>query len=196
VDAARTAGEEVRRSVGERAHPLLLGMVLFLASELMFFGALFAAYFTLRVSAPAWPPPGVELEAFRTLVATVVLVSSSLTMQLAVLRARSGDAIGMTRWVAVTAVLGAGFLANQLAEYASATFSMGDHPYGSMFFTMTGAHGLHVLVGLGLMTVVLGRVRQGAYRGGAIEGPEAVAYYWHFVDAVWVALFLVLYVLK
>jgi heme/copper-type cytochrome/quinol oxidase subunit 3 len=168
-------------------------MVLFLASELMFFGGLFASYFTLRSQAQVWPPPDVDLDLPLTLVATVMLTASSLTMHLGLVRLRGGRAAAMSVWVLVTFALGAGFLAIKAYEFATAGFGFGSHAYGSLWFTMLGAHGLHLAVGLALLTVLLGRAVRYAEDPG---GGEAIGYYWHFVDAVWLALFGTIYLIR
>jgi len=179
-----------------RPDPILFGTVAFLSSELMFFGGLFAAYFTLRAVSAAWPPADVKLEAVEPAIATVLLVISSGTMQRALGKARAGDLDGMRRWVALTLVLGAIFVASQVRTWVAADFRISTNAYGTMFYGMTGFHALHVVAGLLLMVVVLGRAAQGAYRDGRLSGLEAVTYYWHFVDAVWIVLFATIYVVR
>jgi cytochrome c oxidase subunit 3 len=185
-----------RPGPARRTSPLLFGMVLFLSSEAMLFGALFAAYFTLRGLAPAWPPDGVELSVVGPTAATVALVASSGTMHIAIRRNRAGDLGGMRRWVAASLLLGALFLAAQGREYGQLDFRPGSHAYGSIFFGITGFHGLHVLGGLVLMAVALGRSARWAAAEGGSAGPDAVAYYWHFVDAVWLGIFSTLYLVQ
>lgn len=172
-----------------------VGTVVWLASELMFFAGLFAAYFTLRAGTRTWPPRDVHLETAAATAFTVVLVASSATCQAAVRAIERGDRRGMRRWLAVTAVLGAIFLANQAREIATLDFGISSHPYGSMYSLMTGFHGLHVLGGIALMGVVA--LRSGR-RGAANDLPATTvtAYYWHFVDAVWIGLFLTLFVVR
>jgi cytochrome c oxidase subunit 3 len=176
--------------------PLLFGTIVFLASELLFFGGLFAAYFTLRSSTAIWPPAGDEISATEPAIATVLLVASSFTFIRAVRLLAAKDWRGFHRWTTLTFVLGAAFLLMQLHDYLQLSFRVSTDAYGTMFYAMTGFHGLHVLVGLLLMLVILGRSRQGAYEEGVISGPEAVGYYWHFVDVVWVALFGAIYLLR
>jgi cytochrome c oxidase subunit 3 len=171
-------------------------MILFLASELMFFGGLFAAYFTLRGAAPVWPPRDVELDLLEPSLATLLFLSSSATVQASIHRLREGNIPGMRRWLLLSLAMGAVFLGAQLHGYSVADFEVSSHAYGSLFYTMTGFHGLHVLAGLVLMVVVLGRSAQGAYERGDHAGPEAVAYYWHFVDVVWLGLFSTIYLLR
>jgi cytochrome c oxidase subunit 3 len=172
-----------------------VGVVVWLASELMFFAGLFAAYFTLRSVNDPWPPDGVELETARTAVASAILVGSSGTMHLAVTAARRDDRRRATRWLAVTALMGVVFLSNQVLEYAQAPFTIGDHAYGSIFYTATGIHGLHVIGGLAFMGAVTAIIA-GRSKAPTHQTVEVCAYYWHFVDVVWVALFLTIYVIR
>ena len=183
---------------GRREGPtaLSVGVVVWLASELMFFSGLFAAYFTLRASTKPWPPDGVELATGRTAVATAVLVASSFTMHRAVHVAERGERRLALRWLALTGFLGAAFIANQAFEYADASFRISSHAYGSMFFLMTGFHGLHVIGGLGFMAAVAWMVSGRTARAPVGPTLEVCAYYWHFVDVVWVAMFATIYLLQ
>ena len=175
--------------------PTNVGMVVWLASELMFFSGLFAAWFTLRANARVWPPEGVELETARTAVATAVLLASSATMHLAVVAARRDDRSASVRWLVATVAMGAVFIANQAVEYAEASFQVGSHAYGSIFYLMTGFHGLHVIGGLLFLLVIAGVVG-GRSKAPAERTVEMAAYYWHFVDVVWVAMFTVVYLIS
>lgn len=164
-----------------RVPPSLLGMTLFVSSEVMFFGGLFAAYFMLRGAAGEWPPPGsVETSLVLPALLTVCLLASSVTVH-------AGR-------VGATIALGALFLAGQAYDYAELSaqgLAASTDVFATLFFTITGFHGLHVAVGLVMLATV------GLRREQAAGGPaEAVAYYWHFVDAVWVLVFLTLYVLR
>ncbi|MCU1453905.1 MAG: Cytochrome c oxidase subunit 3 [Acidimicrobiales bacterium] len=173
---------------------LSVGVIVWLASELMFFAGLFAAWFTLRASNPTWPPPGVHLDVGRTAIATAILVASSGAMHGAVVAARRGDRSAVVRWLGLTAFMGAVFLGNQALEYAQAPFSISSHAYGSIFYLATGFHGLHVLGGLLFMGAVA-LVVSGRSRAPVHRTVEVCAYYWHFVDVVWVALFATIYLL-
>ena len=178
------------------ASPLLFGTILFLASELLFFGGLFGAYFALRARTSPWPPEGVELDTAVSAVATVLLVLSSGTFHVATGRAGRGDIAGLRTWVGITLGLGSVFLGLQLYDYSRLGFEVSSHAYGTMYFAMTGLHGLHVLAGLALMLVVLARAAQGAYRRGGADRVHAVGYYWHFVDVVWIGLFATLFLVR
>jgi cytochrome c oxidase subunit 3 len=194
VAAAVGASPELAQPEGPS--PLSVGVVVWLASELMFFAGLFAAYFTVRSGSPHWPPPGVELATGRTALATVVLVSSSFTMHAAVQAAKRKDRRSAVRWLVLTILLGLVFIGNQAWEYAEAPFSISSHAYGSLFYLMTGFHGLHVIGGLVFMGVVSGVIAGPGSRAPAGETVEVCGYYWHFVDVVWVAMFSTLYLLK
>jgi cytochrome c oxidase subunit III len=191
----RAAGRPLFRA-HERLSLLTVGVVLFLGSELMFFSALFAMYFTLRGQATAWPPPGTNLDLLEPTIFTAVLVASSGTMQAAVRRIRDGDATGMRRWIWLTLLLGVVFLAGQAHGYARANFQIATNAYGSAYYTMTGFHALHVFAGLVLMLVVLGRAAAGAYSRDEHAGVEVAAYYWHFVDVVWIGLYTTIFLIK
>ena len=170
---------------------------MWLASELMFFSGLFAAYFTVRgLSEGHWPPEGVELEPAIAGLFTLFLVASSGTMQLGVRALTKGDRRGFRIWVVVTLVLAAVFLGNQLREYAGLSFEVGSHAYGSAFYLMTGFHGLHVFGGMLAMVVLLGRSVNAGFGASETPAVEVVSYYWHFVDVVWVGLFATIYLLK
>jgi cytochrome c oxidase subunit III len=176
-----------------------VGVVVWLASELMFFAGFFTAYFTLRSVNDVWPPADVELHTVRAGVFTVILVASSGTMHLAVHALRGSEGPDARRralgWLGLTALLGSLFLAHQGYEYAEATFRIDDHAYGSIFYLMTGFHGLHVLGGLlfmaGVAAVIIGRSRAPAH-----QSMEVCGYYWHFVDAVWVVMFASIYLIR
>ena len=187
----------VESNVETVRRPSLLGVgtVVWLSSELMFFAALFGSWFTLRAAAAEWPPEGAELATLRTALATLVLISSSVTMHKAVQAAEASDRRLAIRWLLVTAALGTIFLANQAVEYAELSFSISSHAYGSMFYLLTGFHGLHVIGGVGFMLATIAAI---AGSSRAPSGPTVTvcAYYWHFVDAVWVAMFATIYLLR
>jgi cytochrome c oxidase subunit 3 len=173
-----------------------VGTVVWLASELMFFAGLFAAYFTLRAQNDPWPPEHVELPMVRATIFTVVLVISSITMHAAVVAARRHDRQAGLRWLAVTGLLGAVFLFNLGLEYAESDFTISTDAYGSIFVLMTGFHGLHLLGGLAFMVAVAGIVAGRRSRAPAERVIDMCSYYWHFVDVVWVAMFTTIYLIR
>lgn len=170
--------------------------MVWLASELMFFGGLFASYFTIRADTPVWPPEGVELEVVRDLIFTVILVASSFTMQLGTHHLEKGDRRRARRWTVITLVLGFVFLGNQVLEWYELPFTGTTHAYGSLFFSMTGFHGLHVLLGLAVMIGLLGRIAGPGPDPGDGPAAQVITFYWHFVDVVWVVLFAVIFLLQ
>ena len=177
----------------------LLGMLLFIASEVMFFGGLFATYFNARATAAGeWgPPPGVhELDIVLAGVLTVVLVTSSFTMQFGVWAIRRGNIGQLRLWTAVTLILGVAFLLGQLYDYSTLGFSLGDGPFGTTFYTLTGFHGAHVFGGTVGLTILLARAMRGQFSARNHVAVEAISMYWHFVDVVWIAVFSTIYLLK
>ena len=177
----------------------LVGMLLFISSEVMFFGGLFATYFSARASfAGAWgPPPGApELEILPVpLPITLILLTSSLTMHWAVRAIGRGDSGRLRLWLVVTLGLGLVFLAGQVYDYTTLGFGISDGEYGTVFYTLTGFHGAHVFGGVVGLSILTARAGQGQFSARNHVAVEAVSYYWHFVDAVWVALFTTLYLL-
>jgi cytochrome c oxidase subunit 3 len=176
---------------------MLLGVKLGILSEVMLFGALFAAYFVIRGESPEWPPvAGLERpELLLPGLNTLLLVSSSGTMQLAVRAARGGDRSRILRWLGLTLLLGGIFIMVQGYEFATNGFGLDAGVFGSTFYILTGFHGAHVLAGLGLMAIVANRARLGLVSAEHHTAVEAASYYWHFVDAVWLFLFSTLYLL-
>jgi cytochrome c oxidase subunit 3 len=169
--------------------------VVWLASELMFFAGLFGAYFTLRSTNDPWPPEGVELATARTAVASVILLASSGAMHFAVVAAKREDRRAAIRWLGLTTFMGLVFLSNQALEYVEADFKVDTDAYGTIFYTMTGLHGLHVIGGIVFMGAIAAAI-SGRSKAPAHQSVEVCGYYWHFVDVVWVAMFSTIYLLK
>jgi cytochrome c oxidase subunit III len=178
----------------------LLGMVLFIASEVMFFGGLFGAYFTIRSAATQWPPPGTpHLTTWYAAILTTILVSSSVTMQLGVWAIRRNDQRRLVLWLAVSLLLGLAFLAGQANEYRQLIeegMTLSSGVFGSTFFTLTGFHGAHVAGGAAFIVIVLLRARSGQFTARHHDTVEMASYYWHFVDVVWIGLFSTIYLLR
>jgi cytochrome c oxidase subunit 3 len=181
----------------ERTPLLTVGTVVWLASELMFFSGLFAAYFTLRSTAPGpWPPADVELNVALSGAFTLALVASSGTMQLAVRAVAAGRLSAFRAWIAATLVLAAAFVGNQAHEWSTLGFSVSSHAYGSAFYVMTGFHGIHVVGGMLAMVLLLGRAGSRQFGPSELPAVEMVSYYWHFVDVVWVGLWATLFLIR
>jgi len=170
--------------------------MIWLGSEFMFFSGLFAAFFTIRAAAPTWPPPGTKLDTIQALVFTFVLLASSPTMQFGVWAQERGDFKKAQAWIVTSFVLGLAFLANQGYEWETLKTRPHTNAYGSLFFIMTGLHGLHVLLGLVAMIALLGRLAGSKNDPGETAVYQAVSYYWHFVDIMWIGLFSALFLLS
>jgi cytochrome c oxidase subunit 3 len=193
-------GHDVKRGGMD---PALLGMMLFIASEVMFFAALFAAYFNAAATVPdffALVAEAVPLfhAPFLPILMTILLITSSFTMQWATMRIRRGDRTGMNRAIAITLVLGITFLFLWAADYAlllSEDFGINSGVYGTLFYALTGFHGAHVIGGIVGLGVILSRGVAGQFSKRHHVAVEAVHYYWHFVDVIWIVLVIVIYVL-
>lgn len=173
----------------------VMGMILFISSEIMFFGALLGALFSLRLKANVWPPGGSPVpDPVVAGIFTISLLASSVTQHRALHASRSRSVGSARRWMLMTLALGSIFLAGQGFEWRSLTeegLTIASNSFGTMFFLLTGAHGLHVLGGLVTIGAAAGRL-QARRAGGTLE---AVTLYWHFVDAVWLVLYAILYLL-
>ncbi|MDQ3571357.1 MAG: cytochrome c oxidase subunit 3 [Actinomycetota bacterium] len=176
-----------------------LGILLFIISEIMLFGAFFASYFFIRVvsNQGPWPPEPYELPVLVAGVNTAILVSSSFTVHWALEGARSGNRRALQMGLAATWLLGATFLFIQMNEYVHIGFSARDGGFGSIFYGLTGLHGAHVFIGLLLLTFANIRAWRGHFGSGAKEhlGVELPGIYWHFVDVMWIIVFVTIYIL-
>ncbi|MBB1244103.1 heme-copper oxidase subunit III [Streptomyces durbertensis] len=180
-----------------------VGTIIWLSSELMFFAALFAMYFTLRsvMGAEYWAEQSEALNLPFALTNTTILVLSSLTCQLGVFAAERGDVKKLRSWFVVTFVMGAVFIGGQVYEYAELVkhegLTLSSDPYGSVFYLTTGFHGLHVTGGLIAFLFVLGRTYMARrFTHHQATAAIVVSYYWHFVDVVWIGLFATIYLIK
>ena len=189
----------------------VLGMLLFITSEVMFFAGLFAAYFNVRANAPdgIWPPIspesielGIPAQYHLSILplvgpATVLLVISSFTAQFAVWAIRRGDRTAFIRNLSVTVAIGIVFLIMQAIDYVllgSEGISLSSGTFGTTYFTLTGFHGAHVFGGVIMLGVVLYRGMAGQFSSRHHDAVEAASLYWHFVDVVWILLFALLYI--
>jgi cytochrome c oxidase subunit III len=179
-----------------RVEPQLLGMLLFIISEVMVFGAFFTAYFFIRVVGGAeWPAEGTHLPVAIAGVNTAILLSSSLTMHWTLESAKSGNRFGLQAGILTTFLLGATFLFVQINEYVHIGFAPQDSAQGTIFYGLTGLHGAHVFVGLTLLAMVTVRAFRGHFTPAEHRGVEVPGIYWHFVDVMWVIVYTTIYVL-
>jgi cytochrome c oxidase subunit 3 len=177
-----------------------VGTIVWLSSELMFFAALFAMYFSIRAAAPGlWKEHTPTLSIGYAVVFTTILVLSSVTCQFGVFAAERGDVHSLRRWFALTFVMGLAFVLGQANEYRTLVhegIKINGDGYGSMFYLTTGFHGLHVTGGLIAFIFFMIRSAMGRFTPAQATSAIVVSYYWHFVDLVWVALFSMIYLLK
>jgi len=184
-------------NVSSRVEAQLLGMLLFIISEVMLFGAFFTAYFFIRVVADSgwFPIDGKDLPKLVAGVNTAVLVSSSFTMHWALEGARRGNRRAMQVGLLSTLALGATFLCVQINEYVHIGFAPHDNAQASIFYGLTGLHGAHVFVGLTLLSFATTRAFRGHFTPKEHRGVEVPGIYWHFVDVMWIVVYSTVYLL-
>ena len=180
-----------------RVEPQLLGMLLFIISEVMVFGAFFTAYFFIRVvNGDKWFPVGDhKLPVAVAGINTAILLSSSLTMHWAQTSIKLGNRFGLKAGMLTTFLLGATFLFVQINEYVHIGFAPHDFAQGSIFYGLTGLHGAHVFIGLTLLAMVNVRAFRGHFTPEEHRGVEVPGIYWHFVDIMWVIVYTTVYIL-
>ncbi len=185
---------EANRS--SRIEPQLLGMLLFIISEIMIFGAFFTAYFFIRVvQGDPWPAPGTTIPVGVAAFNTCILLSSSVTLHWAETSIKANNRAGLKAGILSTLFLGMTFLFVQINEYVHLGFAPKDSAQGTIFYGLTGLHGAHVFVGLTLLTIVTVRSFKGHYSPEQHRGIEVPGIYWHFVDVMWIVVFFAVYVL-
>jgi heme/copper-type cytochrome/quinol oxidase subunit 3 len=180
-------------SIRERAK---IGVGMFLLSELNFFLLLIIAYVYYHAYPGPGPTAASALNPTRTGLFSLALFSSSATIWMASRAARRGDRSGLIRWLAVTIALGVLFMLGQVTEYydlLASGVSVSRNLFATTFFTLTGFHGLHVIIGLIALGVSFALALMGKLHEETKDGFGAVEWYWHFVDAVWVVVFSVVY---
>lgn len=179
-----------------RVDPQLLGMLLFIISEIMVFGAFFTAYFFIRIAqGDPWPAHGTHLPLEVAGMNTAILVSSSFTLHWAEAAIKKGNHFGLKAGIFTTLLLGAAFLFIQINEYANIGFAPQDTAQATIFYGLTGLHGAHVFIGLLLLSIVTIRAFRGHYSPEEHRGVEIPGVYWHFVDAMWLVVYFTVYVL-
>jgi cytochrome c oxidase subunit 3 len=180
-----------------RVEAQLLGMLLFIISEIMLFGAFFTAYFFVRVVGEAqwFPVEGVKLPVGIAAVNTAILLSSSFTMHWALEGTRNENRHAMRVGLLTTFLLGLTFLCVQVNEYIHLGVAPHDHAQGTIFYGLTGLHGAHVFVGLTLLGFATIRAFRGHFSAKEHRGVEVPGIYWHFVDVMWIFVYSSLYIL-
>lgn len=184
------------RSVATRAHPLVFGTVVFLASESMLFAGLLAAYYYLRGAEAPWPPPGADIDTVGMAFGSALLALGSVTMIVAQGAALRGGRVLARAMLVLTILCALGFLLLELNDWGSANFHIADSAYATIYFALTGTHFVHVVAGAVLLTAVAIFLRKPAFTREHQAGVEAIAYYWHFVFVVWLALYATIFLIK
>jgi cytochrome c oxidase subunit 3 len=179
-----------------RVDPQMLGMLLFIISEVMVFGAFFTAYFFIRVAqGDPWPAAGTTLPVAVAGVNTAILMSSSLTLHWAEQAIKLGNRFAFKAGILTTFLLGCTFLFIQINEYANIGFAPQDAAQQTIFYSLTGLHGAHVFIGLCLLLFVTIRAFRGHYSPESHRGVEVPGIYWHFVDIMWIVVYTTVYII-
>lgn len=172
------------------------GVIVFLASDVMLFATFFAAYYLLRSTNDPWPAEGVDLDTARALAATLALVASSFTLIAGDRAEARGDRRGMKRWLIGTILLGAIFLANQLAEYVTIDYRPDGSVYASIYWGLTGLHTFHVIGGLCALALLYIRATRARSLDEVSSWAGGTSLFWHLVDIVWLAVFTTIWVIR
>ena len=179
-----------------RVDARVLGMFLFIASEVMLFGAFFTAYFFIRVvNSYPWPPHGFHLPVFVAGVNTAILVTSSFTMHWSLQSIKRGNRAGLQAGLLLTFLMGLVFLLTQAREYSRVGFAPHDGAFGTIFYCLTGLHGAHVFVGLSILLFMTIRAFRGHFSPEHHHGVEIGGIYWHFVDVMWIVVYSTVYLI-
>jgi cytochrome c oxidase subunit III len=185
---------EANRS--SRVDPPTLGMLLFIISEIMIFGAFFTAYFFIRIArGDPWPAPGNTIPLGVAGFNTAILVSSSFTLHWAETSIKRGNRTGLRAGILCTLLLGMTFLFIQVNEYVHLGFAPRDSAQATIFYGLTGLHGAHVCIGLILLSFATMRSFRGHYSKEQHIGLNVPGIYWHFVDIMWIVVFTTVYVI-
>jgi cytochrome c oxidase subunit III len=179
-----------------RVDARVLGMFLFIASEVMLFGSFFTAYFFVRVvNKTPWPTPPFHLPVFVAGINTAILVTSSFTIHWALQSVKRGNRAGLQAGLLLTFLMGLTFLLTQAIEYSRVGFNTSDGAFATIFFCLTGLHGAHVFVGLSILLFMTIRAFRGHFSPEAHQGVEIGGIYWHFVDVMWIVVYTTVYII-
>ncbi|TAE61297.1 MAG: heme-copper oxidase subunit III [Nostocales cyanobacterium] len=191
--------EEIHHVAHEHEHDeegnKMFGFIVFLLSESVIFLSFFAGYIVYKITSPNWLPEGVEgLEVLAPTINTIVLVSSSFVIYFAEKKLEKKNLAGFRIFLLATMLMGSYFLYGQYLEWSELEFGFTSGTYGGMFYLLTGFHGLHVLTGILLQLIILIRsFLPGNYDNGHF-GVNSTSLFWHFVDVIWIILFILIYV--
>jgi cytochrome c oxidase subunit III len=181
---------------GEHPDLRTMGLITFLLSESLMFGALFAVYLVMKSRLPVWPPEGTDVELLLPSINTAILIASSFVIHKGEEAIKANDVKGLQLWYLVTAAMGTIFLGGQVYEYMHLGYGLSTNTFSNCFYLMTGFHGLHVLIGVIMIMGVWWRSRRdGHYSAVKHTGVEMAEIYWHFVDVIWIVMFSLIYVL-
>ncbi len=197
LPSTKEKSEELTSSDHQHSDHRLFGLITFLVADGMTFAGFFAAYLTYKSVNPLLPDAIYELELPLPTLNTILLLVSSATFHKAGKSLEAANSKQCQRWLLITAGLGIAFLISQMVEYFTLPFGLTDNLYASTFYALTGFHGLHVTLGSIMILIVWWQARS---PGGRITNVnnfplEAAEIYWHFVDGIWVILFIILYLL-
>ena len=196
VHAEAHAAHPPEAHQSSRVDARTLGMFLFIASEVMLFGAFFTAYFFVRVAAGTpWPTPPFHLPVFVAGVNTAILVTSSFTVHWALQSIKRDNHAGLKAGLLLTFLMGLTFLLTQILEYSRIGFAPKDGAFATIFYCLTGLHGAHVFVGLTLLAFATTRAFRGHYSAAHHHGVEIPGIYWHFVDVMWIVVYTTVYII-
>jgi cytochrome c oxidase subunit III len=174
--------------------PMKMGMVLFLISETFLFGSLFWAYYYLRGATPGWPPqhPSATLPVTNT----ILLIVSSISLWWSGRAIRIGQEKGLLAGLIITFLLGCAFLGITAWEWTHESFRPWSNAYGSIFFTMTGFHALHIFGGVTLLLALIARSARHRFSSENHLAVNIISLYWHFVDLIWIFVFLTIFIIR
>jgi cytochrome c oxidase subunit 3 len=196
--AMQAAAAPVHAHASEGMSRGMAGMVLFIASEIMLFGGMFAGYFFVRNQADSWPPGDIEHTVSKDVgaILTVFLISSSVAAHFGILGIKNNNRVQFKIGIALAIVLGGIFIGGQIYEWLNLLdegLTAGSGPYGATFYLITGFHGSHVIAGLAMLLVVLTRAIWNDFTPTRHLFADAAVLYWHFVDVIWGFVFFILY---
>lgn len=196
LDSQQPASEHIEAHHDGHQDLRVIGLLTFLCSEFLMFAGFFVLFLVYRSAAAEWPPEETEVELLLPAINTVILVSSSFIIHYGDAAIKQGDVKGLRKWYWITAAMGAVFLVGQVYEYLTLGYGLTTNLFSNCFYLMTGFHGAHVFIGLMLILGVLWRSRrEGHYSAEKHTGVEMAEIYWHFVDIVWIVLFVIIYLL-